>query len=262
MYRTVLGAMVGLGVGLALHSAWASVLLCLGLGLIGWRLDDLSAPIDVDLNEDAYLGVDPAPEDEADAARRTLEDQVASLFVALVSLDGNLLPRQVRLLKHFFAHDLGYAERDLVRVRDALKSRLERPLPVEEAAAHCVEALGETERLLLFDSLVDVALVNGDISADERALLERLAALLQLDPRDVANVFVVNEGDGLEKSYRTLGVKPEATDDEVKRAWRRLAALHHPDKVAHLGASAVAAAEVRFREARAAWEAVQKARAA
>ena len=261
MYRTVLGAMVGGCVGLYFRSPWTVVLLGAALAFIGYRLDELSAPVDVDAPDFGKPRRRPAGHLEAESARRALEAHVAALFAALANAGGTLLPRQVRLFRHFFAHDLGYSDGDLEFVRVALKEALAAPLPLEEAAAHCVEALGETERLLLFDSLVDVALSDGEISPAERSLLERLAPLLALDPRDVANVFLVNEGDPLEKAYRLLGVAPGAPTAEVKRAWRRLAALHHPDKVAHLGAAAVTAAEARFRELQAAWDEVQRARA-
>lgn len=37
--------------------------------------------------------------------------------------------------------------------------------------------------------------------------------------------------DTVEASYRILGVKPTATDDELHQAYRRLALLYHPDRV-------------------------------
>jgi len=253
--------MIGGCVGLYFRSPWTVVLLGAMLSWIGYRLDVLAEPIDVDAPDFGRARRAPAGEHEAAPVRRALESHVAALFAALMQEGGELQPRQVRLFRHFFSHDLGYAEEDLASVREALKDALAAPLPLEDAAAHCVASLGETERLLMYDSLVDVALSDGQLSPGERALLERLGPLLALDPRDVANVFLVNEGDPLETAYRLLGVAPGTPTPDVKRAWRRLAALHHPDKVAHLGAAAVAAAEARFRELQSAWDEVQRARA-
>ena len=39
----------------------------------------------------------------------------------------------------------------------------------------------------------------------------------------------------LEKSYRTLGASPRDTDEELKRKYRNLAKLHHPDAAASRG---------------------------
>ncbi|QKW40752.1 DnaJ domain-containing protein [Actinomadura sp. NAK00032] len=46
-------------------------------------------------------------------------------------------------------------------------------------------------------------------------------------------------------AYEVLGVPPDASPDQVQRAWRRLAGAHHPDRVADPPAKA--AAEERLR---------------
>lgn len=51
--------------------------------------------------------------------------------------------------------------------------------------------------------------------------------------------------------YATLGVSPDATPAEVRKAYKRLALVHHPDKVP---ASAQAAATVRFRAVKEAYD--------
>ena len=67
-------------------------------------------------------------------------------------------------------------------------------------------------------------------------------------------------GGSLEDAYKVLGLSPDATDDEVKKAYRKLALAHHPDRVAALGEDVRKAAEKKFQEINAAKEKIYKAR--
>jgi len=53
--------------------------------------------------------------------------------------------------------------------------------------------------------------------------------------------------------YTVLGVPPQATQKEIKTAYRQLANKYHPDKVQHLGEEFQKLAENRFKEIEAAY---------
>lgn len=56
--------------------------------------------------------------------------------------------------------------------------------------------------------------------------------------------------------YDILGVPPHASQEEVKKAYRKLANQYHPDKLSHLGEEFKELAEARFKEIQGAYQAL------
>lgn len=54
--------------------------------------------------------------------------------------------------------------------------------------------------------------------------------------------------------YTILSIAPGASKEEIKAAYRRLAAKYHPDKVQHLGEDLQKLAEARFKEIQQAYD--------
>ena len=61
-------------------------------------------------------------------------------------------------------------------------------------------------------------------------------------------------------AYKILEITPEASVDEIKKAYRRMAKKYHPDKVEHLGEAHKKGAEAKFKEVLKAYEQLQKER--
>jgi DnaJ like chaperone protein len=57
-----------------------------------------------------------------------------------------------------------------------------------------------------------------------------------------------------------LGVPPTATNEEIKKAYKKMALKHHPDKVASLGEDVQRAANVKFQKINEAYEYLKKER--
>jgi uncharacterized membrane protein YkvA (DUF1232 family) len=62
--------------------------------------------------------------------------------------------------------------------------------------------------------------------------------------------------DAIKDPYAVLGLDRSASEEEIKRAYRQLAAKYHPDKVSHLGEEFRELAAKRFKEIKAAFDAL------
>ena len=60
-----------------------------------------------------------------------------------------------------------------------------------------------------------------------------------------------------ESDYKILEISPDATDEEVKKAYRKMANKYHPDKVSHLGEELQKLAEEKFKSVSDAYQAIK-----
>jgi DnaJ like chaperone protein len=111
----------------------------------------------------------------------------------------------------------------------------------------------------------------------EHDMLVRVARRLGLTERDVAQLEALlrtaaaGPSPGapaprktLEDAYAALGLTPNASDADIKRAYRRLMSQNHPDKLAAKGLpeSMREIAEERSREINTAYDVIREARKA
>lgn len=270
----VMGVMIGLVVGLLIGGPWAIVLfIVVGLAA-GHYYDEQNAPPPDFPELFTDFPASPLPSDalarysadtaEAEAETRAedeLDRHLCALFLEVARADGDVRREEVREVRFYFEETLHADARTLENVRGYLKAFLSRPASLDAAASidACRDALPSAERLLLVDALYNLALADGPLQRSEREALRRVAEGLELSEDAVQELATRHLGDGAEH-YARLGVAPDASDAEVKTAFRRLAAAHHPDKVSHLGPHAVEQAALRFQEVRDAYEEIRRLR--
>jgi DnaJ like chaperone protein len=117
----------------------------------------------------------------------------------------------------------------------------------------------QEQRLQLIAFLCEIAKADGHIATEEREALRRICLHMNLDAGTAEQMMGLG-GFTLEDAYRVLGITPDATDDEVRRAYKRMALENHPDRVASLGDDIRRAAEKKFKEINEAKERIYRAR--
>lgn len=184
----------------------------------------------------------------------------------IIKADGKVMHSEMEMVRNMLGQNFGAGARQ--QGDEILRRLFDEQKRVGASAfrntvADCCRQIAQnmdySQRLQLLNFLVMISQADGRVDATEVTAMKECAQWLQMSADEVDSMLGLGKDD-LESAYRVLGVSPSATDDEVKRAYRRLALEHHPDKVAALGEDIRRAAEKKFQEINAAKERIWKAR--
>lgn len=114
-------------------------------------------------------------------------------------------------------------------------------------------------RLQLLHYLFGVAKSDSYVSEAEVNVIKTIAGYLNINPYDFQSIKAMFY-DSSESAYTILGTTKNATNEEVKKAYRKMVKKYHPDKLQHLGEEHVKGAEEKFKQVQKAYEQIQKER--
>jgi len=133
-------------------------------------------------------------------------------------------------------------------------------------------------RIMLIELLLEAAMADGVLTPAEQTILVRACTLLHIPANVFSAMLRARQGGGghaygngqhantrqppLDQSYAALGLKPDANAQEIKRAYRKLVAQYHPDKLVSRGLpdEMMELAKKRVREINAAYDRLKAAR--
>ncbi|MBR5466713.1 MAG: DnaJ domain-containing protein [Bacteroidaceae bacterium] len=130
---------------------------------------------------------------------------------------------------------------------------------IYECGAQIKVYMNYEQRLQLLSFLVQIAQSDGNVCNEETEALKEIASAIGLSMEEVDSMLNLG-GQTLKEAYKVLEIDENATDEDIKKAYRKLALKHHPDKVATLGEDIKMAAEEKFRQINNAKEIIFKAR--
>lgn len=179
------------------------------------------------------------------------------LSAAVMKADGKMMKSELDYVKNFFLKSFGYAEtEEYMRI---FREITKKEIPVQEVCLQIRQHMEYSGRLQLLHFLFGLSAADQQLHPSELHLLQTIAHLLGLTPRDYDSIKAMFIKD-TSSAYKILEVSPEASDEEIKKAYRKMALKFHPDKVANLGHEVQKAAHEKFQQLNAAYEAIKKER--
>ena len=253
MFGKLLGTLIGVVVGLFLGAGPWTLLWGLAGGMLGHLAFDLRtiAPnpheIPSDPEPTVARAVPPRGVPRDAETSRELADALCPLFIEVARADGPVSQDEIRVIREYFAHTLGFDEGELIRVRQNLKECLQLP-PVElvEGARAARKHLAPNARLQFVQKLYALANVDANVTRAESDAIKQITGELNLSDEQRAKIAKATLGEGA-AHYQVLGLTETATEDELRSAYRRLASEFHPDRFLGRPATEVEAAQARFR---------------
>lgn len=178
------------------------------------------------------------------------------LSAAVIKADGKVTSAEMSRLREFFARNFGAVAAD--EAEKIVTELVRKDFNVYEVCAQVRANMNYSQRMQLYHYLVSLGACDGLVQC-EIELLENIADSIGLDKPDTESIMAQFKPDN-GSNYKILEISPDATNDEVKKAYRKMAVKYHPDKVATLGEDIQKAAEEKFKAVSQAYEAICKER--
>ena len=179
------------------------------------------------------------------------------LVAEVMRADGKVVKSELDYVKQYFLKNFGKdaAREALTLLRDILKQ----DVPLRDVSQQIRSNMDYPSRLQLLHFLFGIANADGVIHPNELRVITNIASWIGVSTADfesIKSMFV----DNVDACYKVLEVSPSATNEDIKKAYRKMALKYHPDKVGYLGEDIRKGAEEKFQKVNEAYEKIKKER--
>jgi len=194
------------------------------------------------------------------SARQGVGDFTVSLLVlsaAVMKSDGKTLKSELDYVKKFLATQFGeeHAQEQLLILKEILKQEI----PLHDVCLQIKEFMPHSQRLQIIHYLFGISKADGHVHELELQTIHTIANYIGVRAADFESLKAMYFRD-TNSDYKILEIEPSVSDDEVKKAYRKMAVKFHPDKVASLGEEVQKAANEKFQKVQQAYENIKKKR--
>lgn len=179
------------------------------------------------------------------------------LSAAVMKADGVVKKSELEYVRQFFNNNFGIEKSNQLML--VLRELLKKDINVQEVSVQIGRYMDYSSRLQLMHYLFGIAQADGQIDASEINIIQSISGYLRISTADYNSVKAMFVRD-TDSAFKILEIDPSATDEEIKKAYKKMAIKYHPDKVSHLGEDVRKAAEDKFQKLNAAYNEIKKQR--
>jgi len=179
------------------------------------------------------------------------------LFGAVMKADHELKKSELEFVKQFLVQqfNINYAQDRMQLFKEILKQNY----PLKDVCMQIKANMDHASRLQMIHVLFGLSQADGHVHPLEVKVIHTIANYLGISGSDFESIQAMFYKDTT-AAYKILETTPDVTDDEVKKAYRKMAAKFHPDKVHHLGNEFQKMAEEKFKSVNDAYQQIKKER--
>lgn len=219
-----------------------------------------------------FSGADPYGRNQYERPT-DFETSLLVLASVIIKADGRINEVELDYVRQYFVDTYGKekANESFRQFREVIPQRI----PTRQTCAEIGQFMPYGARVQLVKFLFGVAYSDGQVTQAEELEIRRIASYLQISQQDYFRLSVMyyqqrqHQG-GYQHSttysqnsdyeYEILGITEKATNDEVKKAYRKLAKKYHPDRLINANETDKKVAKEKFQKIQSAYEKIKQKR--
>jgi DnaJ like chaperone protein len=246
---------LGAGLGFTLGGPiGAAIGFAIGSFVDGFSVEDLT---NEQREYQQRVGGDKNSSSSVNTQSGDFEMSLLVLASIVIKSDGKVDQRELDFVRSHFVNMYGKQ-----RANSAFKlfsGIIKKEISARQVCIQIREHISHASRLQLLHFLFGIAKADEFVTENEVEEIRKIAGYLYINQHDFESIKAMFY-DASDNAYKILEIEKSATDDAVKKAYRKMAKKYHPDKVQDLGAAHIKGAQEKFQNLQAAYEKIKAER--